>query len=245
MNLTEKLFMLHGHGKNKSLGYVGSLPGNVRLGIPPLYMGNGPQGFQLGGGTCWPSSLAVGASWDVALAAQWGDAMGGEFYEKGVNVQLGPAMNVQRVPTDGRQFEYVSGEDPVLGAELVGPIVQGIQKHGIIANAKHWVNNNQETVRSGMNAVVDERTRFEIYYPPFEAAINAKCGSFMCSYNKINGEYSCGNNATLNRDLKQRLGFGGFVMSDWGATHSTASINSGLDMEEPFDRRDYPQGYDA
>ena len=95
------------------------------------------------------------------------------------------------------------------------PAIQGIQSNGVIANAKHWVNNNQETDRSGGNEVVDERTRWEIYYPPFLGAIKAEVGSVMCSYNRVNGNYSCGNDETLNGDLKHRAGFEGWVMSDW------------------------------
>jgi beta-glucosidase len=99
-----------------------------------------------------------------------------------------------------------------------------------MANAKHFVNNNQETDRTLIDENVDERTRFEMYYPPFEGAIEAGVGSFMCSYNKVNGIYSCGNNSTLNTDLRDRLGFKGYVMSDWGATH-TMALEQGLDQE--------------
>ena len=99
-----------------------------------------------------------------------------------------------------------------------------------MANAKHFVNNNQETDRTSIDEHVDERTRFEMYYPPFEGAIEAGVGSFMCSYNLINGIYSCENNSTLNTDLRERLGFKGYVMSDWGAAHSV-SIEQGLEQE--------------
>ncbi|KAL3892687.1 MAG: hypothetical protein SGPRY_014887, partial [Prymnesium sp.] len=160
------------------------------------------------------------------------------------NVQLGPGVCLARVPLNGRNFEYISGEDPFLGATLVGPAVKGIQSQGVIANAKHWVDNNQETHRGWVSAQVDERTQFEMYYPPFEAAIKAgahlsllpcalRVGSIMCSYNKIGGVYSCEKSSSLLRDLKGRLGFKGWVMSDWGATHSS-SINEGLDQAAPF-----------
>ena len=121
-----------------------------------------------------------------------------------------------------------------------GPVVRGIQSKGILSNAKHWVLNSQETDRQGDDAIVDERTRFEMYYPPYEGAIAAGVASFMCSFNRVNGEWSCGNKQTLAVDLKQRLGFAGFVMSDWGATHSTA-IGAGLDMEMPGGRGCPPQ----
>jgi beta-glucosidase-like glycosyl hydrolase len=170
--------------------------------------------------------------------------MGKELYDKGSNVQLGPGLCIARVPTNGRAFEYISGEDPYLGYSLVRPLVKGIQSNNIIATAKHWVANNQESNRHGDTAVVDERTRFEIYYPPFEGAVEAGVGSFMCSYNLIQaggmpavnktGNWSCENSETLNVDLKGRMNFSGFVMSDWMATHST-SIDRGLDQEMPGD----------
>merc|ERR1740117_2175090 len=122
-------------------------------------------------------------------------------------------MNVARVPRNGRNFEYRSGEDPFLGAAMVGPAIQGIQSAGVVANAKHWVQNNQETDRgpvAGVDAVVDERTQWEIYYPPFEAAVKAGVGSVMCSYNKVNGKPACGSEAVLMQDLKGRMGFKGW-----------------------------------
>lgn len=137
-------------------------------------------------------------------------------------------MNVARLPKGGRNFEYISGEDPYLGYVLSKQAVWGIQNQTVMANAKHYVNNNQETNRLTIDENVDERTRFEMYYPPFEGAIEAGVGSLMCSYNLINGIYSCENNSTLNTDLRDRLGFKGYVMSDWGATHSV-SIAQGLD----------------
>lgn len=129
--------------------------------------------------------MTVGASWDRSLIERWGKAMGKEFYDKGANVQLGPGLNIARVPTNGRNFEYLSGADPYLGEQLVQPLVKGIQSQGIIANAKHWVENNQETNRDTVSANIDERTRYELYYQPFMGAVEAEVGSFMCSYNKI------------------------------------------------------------
>jgi beta-glucosidase len=113
---------------------------------------------------------------------------------------------------------------------MVQPVVNGIQSKGIIANAKHWVENNQETDRDTVSENVDERTRHEIYYPPFQGAVEAKVGSFMCAYNKVNNRWSCENEEILKHDLKENMGFSGWVMSDWGATHST-SIREGLDQE--------------
>lgn len=140
MTLDEKLSLTHGvHG-----AYVGNVAGVARLGVPPLLMNDGPQGFRTakelsGTSTAFPSGLTVAATWDVDAAAAWGAAMGEEFAGKGANVQLGPGLCVARVPRNGRNFEYISGEDPHLGAALVGPVVKGIQAQGVVANAKHYM----------------------------------------------------------------------------------------------------------
>eukprot|EP00755_Sulcionema_specki_P016436 Sspe_Gene.10360::Locus_3458_Transcript_1_1_Confidence_1.000_Length_2315::g.10360::m.10360/K05349/bglX; beta-glucosidase len=232
MTVDEKVGMLHGSHSQ----YVGTVSAIPRLGVPEIKMNDGPQGFRdnarPGSTTAWPSGLTVAASFDVEVTGAWGDGMGKEFWGKGANVQLGPGLCLARVPRNGRNFEYLSGEDPFLGYSLVQPVITAIQRHGVVANAKHWVNNNQETDRTTVSEDVDERTQFEMYYPPFEGAVEAGVGSVMCSYNKIRGTYSCENPETLARDLKERLGFKGWVMSDWGATHST-SINEGLDQEMP------------
>eukprot|EP00759_Apiculatamorpha_spiralis_P017425 PhF_6_TR2342/c0_g1_i4/m.4193/K05349/bglX; beta-glucosidase len=244
MTLEEKVTMLHGPpsgpccecNTSPLCNYTGNVAPNARLGIPQIKMNDGPQGFRddnhPGTTTAWPSALSVAASWDVDVMFLWGSAMGKEFYLKGANVQLGPGVCLARVPQNGRNFEYLSGEDPFLGYTLVKPVIHGIQSQGVIANAKHYVLNNEETNRGSISEVADERTRFEMYYQPFIGAVEANVGSFMCSYNKINSVWSCENNGTLMTDLKERIGFKGFVMSDWGATHST-SIEQGLDMEMP------------
>ena len=180
MTLQEKLVMLHGPEAplpsceckpgqphySTSCAYTGNVEGNTRLGIPPIHMNDGPQGFRdsvyPGTSTQFPSGLAVAASWDESAVEAWGAAMGFEFRAKGANVQLGPGVCLARVPTNGRNFEYLSGEDPFLGYILAGAAVRGIQSQGVIANAKHWVNNNQETNRTTVNEIVDERTRFEV-----------------------------------------------------------------------------------
>ena len=232
MSLEEKVELLHGQETN---AYIGFVKGNKRLRIKDLRMNDGPQGFRApehpSTSTQFPSLINLGATFDRNLSRTYGEALGKEFHDKGANVALGPGMNLARVPLNGRVFEYVSGGDGYLGSKLVSEIVQGIQSQKVIANAKHWVNNNQETDRSTVNEVVDERTRHELYYEPFQGAIDSGVGSFMCSYNKINSFWSCENPTTLG-DLKKTLGFTGWVMSDWGATHST-SIASGLDQEMP------------
>jgi len=249
MTMDEMLMMLHGpvaptpccechkdgNITSRKCAYTGNVAPNTRLDIPPINMNDGPQGFREsifpGTTTAFPSGLTVAASWDVDAMLAWGDGMGKEFFAKGANVQLGPGVCLARVPRNGRNFEYLSGEDPFLGYTLVQPVIKGIQQNKVVANAKHYVENNQETSRNSVSEIVDARTRYEMYYPVFEGAAKAGVGSVMCSYNKINGVWSCENPETLG-DLKKHLGFKGYVMSDWGATHST-SIHQGLDVEMP------------
>jgi beta-glucosidase len=235
MNLTEMDQLLYGVNGP----YTGNTLPNKRLGIPTLNMNDGPQGFRAntaGTTTQFPCSLCVAASFDVDTAYNWGRAMGEEFVAKGANIQLGPALNVERVPLDGRNFEYLSGEDPMLGYWLTYSVVKAIQSTGVMANAKHYINNNQEINRTTISANLDERTRMEIYAQPFWGAVDAGVLSVMCSYNRINDTYACENDLTLNQELKGYMNFQGFVMSDWGATHSTvAAANNGLDQEMPDD----------
>ncbi|KAL0478030.1 beta-glucosidase [Acrasis kona] len=234
MTLEEKLEMVKGHGTQP---YVGMTPENKRLNIPPLNMEDGPQGVADGVhfSTCWPSALTVVSTWDVNLMYKWAAAMAQEQFKKGTNVMLGPMVNIARVPHGGRNFESF-GEDPVLASAMVGPYVKGVQSQNVIANVKHFVNNNQEIDRNTVSANVDDRTQWEVYYPAFQAAIDAGVGSVMCSYNKINTTWACENEKTLG-DLKNKLNLRGWVMSDWGATHSTVkAANAGLDQEMPDDK---------
>jgi beta-glucosidase len=216
--------------------YVGNVPANTRLKIPAINLEDGPQGVADGVKevTCWPSSLAVAASWDLTLVNNWAAAMAAEQKAKGTNVMLGPDINIARVPVGGRIFEMF-GEDPTLTATLVVESVNGIQSQQVVATAKHYIDNDQEYERVGVSVEIDERTQHEMYYPQFQAAINAGVGAVMCSYNKINGSWACEQPQTLS-DLKNGMGFQGWVMSDWGATHSTvAAANAGLDQEMPSD----------
>ena len=123
----------------------------------------------------------MAASFDKDIMFQWGSGMGKEFKAKGSNVQLGPGLCLARVPLNGRNFEYAAGEDPFLGYHLIHGAIAGIQSENVIANAKHWVNNNEETNRHGVTEIVDDRTRFEMYYPAFKGAVDAGVGSIMCS----------------------------------------------------------------
>lgn len=240
MSLDEQLTLLGGQVEQ---AYIGSTSGFVvsstRAKVPELRMNDGPQGFRAhnrpGTTTQWPCALAVAATFDVGLAHAWGGAMGGEFVRKGANVFLGPGMNLARVPLGGRNFEYIAGEDPALGSAMAPAVIRGIQSRGVIATAKHFIFNEQERDRMYYDAQVDERTMREMYLPMFEASIkDAEVGSIMCSYNKVNGSHACQNSVYMNEILRDDLGFEGFVMSDWLATHSTVpSLKSGLDMEMP------------
>ncbi|EEF60204.1 glycoside hydrolase family 3 domain protein [Pedosphaera parvula Ellin514] len=228
MTLDEKIGMVHGVDGP----YIGNVSGNTRLGIPALHLQNGPAGVGDGAMnvTALPAPIALAASWDTGLARQYGAVMGAEAHGKGVHVLLGPMMNLARVPQGGRSFECF-GEDPFLSAAIAGADVRGIQSEGVIATAKHFVGNEQETDRSTESSDVDERTLQEIYCAPFRASIHSGLGAVMGSFNQINGNYVC-QSPLLKGVLKQQWGFDGFVMSDWGASFSpnAAAIN-GLDME--------------
>ena len=137
------------------------------------------------------------------------------------------ALCIARVPTNGRTFEYLSGESPYLGARLAEAYVRGAQSvEGMIATAKHYILNNQETNRMRISSNIEDYVLHELYVPPFEAAVNAGVLAVMCSYNKVNGVHACENKYTLQTVLREQLGFQGFVMSDWFATHSIIGSQS-------------------
>ncbi|HWY29561.1 MAG TPA: glycoside hydrolase family 3 C-terminal domain-containing protein, partial [Candidatus Acidoferrum sp.] len=212
--------------------YVGYIPANTRLGIPALNLQDGPAGIGDGANnvTAFPAPITIAASWDTALSRQYGSMIGAEARGKGINVLLAPMMNDARVYEDGRNFEG-SGEDPRLSGAMAAAEIQGIQSQGVIATAKHFVCNDQETQRMLVSADVDERTRQEVYYPAFRTSVRAGVGAVMASYNRVNSRYACESEA-LNATLKKLWGFNGFVMSDWGAGFSTvAGANNGLDMD--------------
>jgi beta-glucosidase len=239
MTLDEKIAMVHGAGYPLPLnaaGYAGVVPGNSRLGIPALYLADSPVGVGNGstGVTQWPDTSALAASWSTSLAGQYGAAYGAEQAGKGHNVALAPTVNILRLPIWGRAPETFS-EDPYLTAQDATAEIRGIQSKHVIATVKHFVANNQEIQRSWINVVASERTRAEIYQPAFRAAITqGQVGAVMCSYNRVGGTYACQNGDELTGVLRDAYHFDGFVMSDWGALHSTApAANAGLDMEMP------------
>ena len=188
--------------------------------------------------TAMPAPIALAATWDSSLAAKYGHVLGFEAAATGHNILLGPAVDIARVPVAGRTFESF-GEDPLLNSRMIVPEVQAIQSHAVMAVIKHYVVNNFEHDRNSVNVNVDARAFHEIYLPPFEAAIKlGGAAAIMASYNQINGDYACENPIALNQTLRSELGFQGFVMSDFLATHSTAkSANAGLEWEltmQPF-----------
>ncbi|KAL0573252.1 hypothetical protein V5O48_008699 [Marasmius crinis-equi] len=211
-----------------------TLPISSNGGWPGLCLQDGPLGVRLADRiTTFPTGLNTAATFNRSLIRQRGLFMGQEFKDKGVNVALGPMMNMLRVPAAGRNFEGF-GADPFLAGETAYETVLGMQQGGVQACSKHFIANEQETSRTTSSSNVDDRTLHEIYAQPFLRAVMAGTASIMCSYNQLNGTYACENNSTLNRMLKEELGFQGFVVSDWGATHSTVlSTTSGLDMDMP------------
>jgi beta-glucosidase len=233
MTLDDKIALLHGVYGSPYVGYV---PANPRLHIPALYLEDGPAGVADGmnGVTQFPAPIAVSASWDTNLAKQYGAAIGQEEKGKGVNIALAPDVNIMRVPQGGRTFESF-GEDPYLNGAIAAADIEGIQSQGVMATVKHYDANNQELNRGTVSANIDERTLHEIYLPAFEDAVKqAHVAAVMAAYNKVNGTYCSENEYLLKDVLKGEWRFPGFVMSDWGATHSTVqAANAGLDMEMP------------
>ena len=226
LNENEKAALLQGYGWNGYTQMTGHYTGNVRgiprLGIPSIIMQDAAQGFRtvpgdiVGKVTSFPSALAAAASWDRDLVRRYAHTIGQEFRAKGANVILGPSVNVHRIPRGGRNAEYLSGEDPYLGAVLTSAYVEGVQSAGVAACPKHFVLNSQEMNRKSQSSDAGDRTLWEVYYTPFQAAIDAGAASMMCGYNRINGSFACGGDdgRILNEHLRTRMGFRGFVMSD-------------------------------
>ena len=233
MTFNEKAAMVYGTAGPTGSNYVGNIVNNTRLGIPWLFLQDGPAGVRLQSGnstTALPAPITLAATWDVALARQYGSTMGAEARGKGVEVQLGPMMNMARAYQDGRAFEGY-GEDPCLAGAMAAAEISGIQNQGVIATAKHFVCNDQETQRTSISADVDQRTLQEIYAAPFLASVRAGAGAVMASYNLVNSLHACELPA-LNATLKKSFGFKGWIMSDWGANFSTVGgMNNGLDMD--------------
>lgn len=244
MTLDEKIAQLHGIRDPKNFRVIPGLP---RLGIPAFHMTNGPAGVGPGGAgpqkpaTAMPAPIALAATWDPSLAFAYGKLEGEETRSTGSQLFEAPDVNIARVPQGGRTFESF-GEDPYLDSRIAVADIEGVQDrvHGahMIANVKHFIANNQESARMSVDEIIGERALREIYMPTFEAAIKeAHSASLMCAYPKVNGAFNCENEPLLTGVLKKEWGFDGFVVSDWGATHSTVpSALNGLDVEMPTGR---------
>ncbi|WP_460072703.1 glycoside hydrolase family 3 C-terminal domain-containing protein [Streptomyces sp. YKOK-I1] len=216
-------------------------------GIPSLVLSDGPHGVRrqraesdhLGihasePATCFPPAAALASSWDPALLRRLGESLGREARSLGVDVLLGPGVNIKRSPLCGRNFEYFS-EDPLLSGVLGAAHVQGVQSSGVGSSVKHFAANNQETDRMRVSADVDERTLREIYLPAFERIVTeARPATVMCSYNKVNGVYASESRWLLTQVLREEWGFEGLVVSDWGAVGDrVAALLAGTDLEMP------------
>lgn len=218
-----------------------------RLGIPSIFCSDGPHGIrkQAGEGdhlglnaslpaTCFPTAATIANSWDESLGEELGKALGEEAASQGVNVLLGPGLNIKRSPLCGRNFEYFS-EDPYLAGKMAASYVKGIQSEGVYACPKHFAVNSQELRRMAMNAVVDERTLREIYLTGFEIAVKeGGAKAIMSSYNEVNGEYANENKHLLQDILRKEWGFDGIVITDWGGSNDHAKgVAAGSNLEMP------------
>jgi beta-glucosidase len=237
MTLDEKIQELHGIHDSMHYRYV---PPVQRLHIPAFQITNGPAGAGPGGthphakATALPSPISLASTWDTNVARQYGAIAAAEAKDIGNVLLEAPTINIARIPQNGRTFEGY-GEDPYLTGQMSLNNIRGIQSQGVMANVKHYVANNQETDRLTVDEQVDERTLREIYLPAFERSIReGHSASVMCAYPRINGTFSCENAPLLNDLLKGEWGFRGFVISDFGAVHSTVgSAMAGLDLEMP------------
>jgi beta-glucosidase len=222
------------------------VPGIPALAIPTFRISNGPVG--IGQGDCTPvakataivTSLGLAASFDANQATAYGDLVGREGINVGIHVVEGPGMDMARIPQGGRNFEYM-GEDPFLAGSMAVPYIKAMQAHGIIGMSKHYVGNDQETNRTTVNEIIDDRTLHEINLLPFEMSVkDGPVAAIMCAYNSVqdpdvgqtSGAFNCQNSYLLNTVLRGQWGFTGYVQSDFGATKSTApSLKAGMDLE--------------
>lgn len=218
-----------------------------RLGIPSVYMTDGPHGLrkQEGAGdhlglnasvpaTCFPTAAGLASSFDRSLIARQASALAVEAQAHDVSILLGPGTNIKRSPLCGRNFEYFS-EDPVLAGEMAASYIKSLQEGGVGCSLKHFAANNQESYRMGGDSLVDERTLREIYLRPFEIAVTkGKPQTVMCSYNRINGVFSCENEWLLTKVLRDDWGFDGYVVTDWGAMDIRVdALKAGCELEMP------------
>jgi len=239
LTLEEKIAMCHAQSKF-------STPGVPRLGIPELWMSDGPHGVRgeiqwdnwgYAGWTndsitAFPALTALASTFNPELSKAYGISLGEEARYRKKDVLLGPGVNIYRSPLNGRNFEYM-GEDPFLASKMVVPYIKGIQQNGVAACVKHYALNNQEKWRDHINVELSDRALHEIYLPAFKAAVTeAKVWAIMGAYNKFRGQYCCHNEILLNKILKEDWNFDGVVITDWGGAHNTKEAAMyGLDME--------------
>lgn len=255
MTLAEKITLLHGQfpmltaSARRPAGLVvgaGQVAGIPRFGIPPQIATDASLGvsnlLDMRKGdvaTALPSGMALAASWDPALVREAGRMIGSEARAKGFNVMLAGGVNLVRDPRAGRNFEYL-GEDPLLSGTLGGALVAGVQANAMIATVKHFAVNDQETGRSSASVEMDEGAMRESDLLAFEIAIErGHPGAVMCAYNRVGGVHACENRFLLSDVLRRDWHWPGFVMSDWGAVHSTGALLAGLDQQqgEQLDRK--------
>jgi beta-glucosidase len=249
MTLDEKIALLHGVGmptddpvtpenapSNRGVGYAVGVP---RLGIPGIDMSDAAYGVrssQANGryATALPANVAAAASWDPDAAYEYGALIGRELRAQGYNMTLGGGTNLTREPRNGRTFEYL-GEDPILAGTLIARLIEGTQSAHVIGDIKHYAFNDQESGRNSGNVSIDKRAGHESDLLAFEIGVTkGHPAAVMCSYNRVNGDFACENEWLLKDVLKKNWQFPGFVVSDWGGTHSTEKASAaGLDNEQP------------
>ena len=242
MTLDEKIQLVHGAGYaagGHSNGGAGVIIGIPRLGLPDLQLADSAVGVRGAAergryATLLPSTIGEAATWDPKTAFAYGALIGRELRDELYNVTLGGGVDITREPRNGRNFEY-QGEDPVLAGKMVAQLIRGIQSQNVISDVKHYAFNDQETGRNIGNVKLGKRAMRESDLLAFEIAVReGEPGMVMCSYNKLNGDWACENSYLLDTVLKKEWGFKGFVISDWGGTHSTVKAAlAGLDNEEP------------
>ncbi|HEY3655239.1 MAG TPA: glycoside hydrolase family 3 C-terminal domain-containing protein [Steroidobacteraceae bacterium] len=231
MTLEEKISLIQGAEEKPSTnqGEAGFLPGVERLGIPSMRLADGPPGILTRVASAAPTStMGLAATFSKVDAERTGRVIGLEAKRLGVDIALEPFINILRDLSFRRGWNTF-GEDPVLTGELGASEIHGIQAEGVMAQAKHFAGYDL----NGYDATVAPQTLHEVYLAPFADAVAAGVSSIMCSYNKLNGEFACGNGLLLNEILRDEMGFTGFETADWGAVHQSRYINAGLDMEMP------------
>ena len=239
MTLDEKIAVIHAQSKFSSSGVK-------RLGFPDLWTDDGPHGvrpdvlwdeWEQAGQTndscvAFPALTCLTATWNPCLSKLYGESLGEEALYRGKHVMLGPGVNINRTPLNGRNFEYM-GEDPWLASRMVVPYIQGLQSKGVAACVKHYALNNDEEYRHQVNVIVSDRALHEIYLPAFKAAVQeGGAWAIMGAYNLYQNQHNCHNALLLNKILKHDWGFDGVVISDWGGCHNTEeAFTNGLDLE--------------